>query len=179
MRTAGIMGLTFAIAMIAAPVRGQNGATEISATLSGDQEVPLVSTQAQGKFHATIDEINMEVRYELSYSGLATTVRQAHIHFAQPFASGNIMVWLCDNPATNPAPAPVDVPECPQGGGMVTGTIRPADVGTGSGSQGIGTGEFAEFVAALRSGNSYVNVHTTQSQPGEIRGQIKPGQGPK
>jgi hypothetical protein len=109
---------------------------------------------------------------------LTTAVRQAHFHIAQPFASGSIMVWLCDS-ALNPAPAPVDVDPCPQGAGTVTGTIRPADVGTGSGAQGIGTGEFAEFLATLRSGNSYVNVHTTQSQPGEIRGQVKPGQGPK
>ena len=92
MRTAGVMGLTLAIALTAAPVRGQNGATDFAATLTGDQEVPLVSTQAHGSFHATIDEVNQEVRYELSYTDLTTPVRQAHIHFAQPFAADAIMV---------------------------------------------------------------------------------------
>ena len=73
--------------------------------MAGEHEVPLVSSPAQGTFRAEIDEAAQQVRYELSYSGFTTAVRQSHIHIAQPFASGSIMVWLCDS-ATNPAPAP-------------------------------------------------------------------------
>jgi hypothetical protein len=61
----------------------------------------------------------------------------------------------------------------------VTGTISAADVGTGSSAQGVAAGEFEEFIAAIRSGNAYANVHSTQSPGGEIRGQLKPGAGPK
>ena len=172
----GLLAVVLAIGGAAG--HAQPAVDVVSAVLSGDQEVPLVSSTAQGGFRAEIDETTEEVRYELTYSGLTTTVRQAHIHIAQPFASGAIMVWLCDS-ATNPAPAPVDVDPCPLGAGTVTGTIKASDVGTGSSAQGVAPGEFAEFVAALRGGYAYVNVHTAQSPGGEIRGQIKPGEGPK
>lgn len=178
MRKAGIAGFVVVVALSAAPGRAQNGVSVFTATLAGEHEVPLVSSPAQGSFRGEIDEVAQQVRYELTYSGFTTAVRQAHIHIAQPFASGSIMVWLCDS-AASPAPAPVDVPLCPQGEGTVTGTISATDVGTGSSGQGVAPGEFAEFVAAVRSGNAYANVHSTQSLGGEIRGQLKPGAGPK
>jgi hypothetical protein len=53
----------------------------------------------------------------------------------------------------------------------VTGTITPADV-IGPANQGIGPGEFDEFVAAIRAGVTYANVHTGSFPAGEIRGQI-------
>jgi hypothetical protein len=178
MRKAGIAGFFLVVALSAVPGHAQHGVSVFTATLAGEHEVPLVSSPAQGTFRAEIDEGAQQVRYELTYSGFTTAVRQSHIHIAQPFASGSIMVWLCDS-ATNPAPAPVDVPLCPQGEGTVTGTISAADVGTGSSAQGVAAGEFDEFIAAIRSGNAYANVHSTQSQGGEIRGQLKPGAGPK
>jgi hypothetical protein len=167
-----------AVALAVLPGHAQQGVNVFTATLAGEHEVPLVSSPAQGTFRAEIDEAAEMVHYELSYSGFTTAVRQSHIHIAQPFASGAIMVWLCDS-ATNPAPATVDVPACPQGEGTVSGMISASDVGTGSSGQGVAPGEFAEFIAAIRSGNAYANVHSAQSAGGEIRGQLKPGEGPK
>jgi len=169
--------------LAAAPGHAQKGVNVFTATLAGDNEVPLVSSTATGTFRAEIDEAAEEVRYELSFSGFSTAVRQSHIHIAQPFASGAIMVWLCET-SLNAAPANVaaDVPDCvsdADANGVIRGTILPRDVGTGSAAQGIGANEFAEFIAAIRGGNAYANVHTTQSQGGEIRGQLKPGNGPK
>lgn len=187
MRKVGVIAFAMVVALATAPGQAQKGVDVFSATLAGENEVPLVSSTASGKFRAEIDEAAEEVRFQLSYSGLTTALRQAHIHIAQPFASGAIMVWLCET-ALNPAPAAVaaDVPTCEQNtdadgtfSGSVSGTIRPVDVGTASAAQGVATGEFAEFIAAIRSGNAYANVHTTQSQGGEIRGQLKPGNGPK
>ena len=47
---------------------------------------------------------------------LESDVRQAHIHFAQSFASAGISVWLCET-TFNPAPAAVAAatPDCPAG----------------------------------------------------------------
>ena len=187
MRKFGVAAFVLLVVYTTAPGHAQKGVDVFTATLAGDNEVPLVSSPAAGKFRAEIDEAAEKVNFELSYSGLTTAVRQAHIHIAQPFASGSIMVWLCET-TLNPAPPAVaaDVPTCEQNtdadgtfSGSVSGTISVADVGTGSAAQGVGTGEFAEFIAAIRGGNAYANVHTTQSQGGEIRGQLKPGNGPK
>jgi hypothetical protein len=41
------------------------------------------------------------------------------------------------------------------------------------GTQGIAAQEFDEFVAAIRAGLAYANIHTVQSPGGEIRGQLK------
>ena len=178
MRKFGVAAFVLFVALAAAPGHAQKGVNVFTATLAGDNEVPLVSSPAQGTFKAEIDETAEEVHYELSYSGFSTEVRQAHIHIAQPFASGGIMVWLCDS-TTNPAPSGVTVDRCPQGEGSVSGTIHAADAGTGSAAQGVARGEFAEFIAAVRGGNAYANVHSAQSTGGEIRGQLKPGEGPK
>ena len=59
-------------------------------------------------------------------------------------------------------------------GGTVTGTIEAKDVLAVT-AQGIAAGEFEEFVAALRKGLAYVNVHSSLFSGGEIRGQIVPG----
>ena len=68
----------------------------------------------------------------------------------------------------------------------MTGTIDASDVLGGAAAQGLAAGEFGEFVDALQSGATYVNVHTndggapTNTGPGdfpggEIRGQVGGG----
>ena len=53
----------------------------------------------------------------------------------------------------------------------LTGTCVPTDVG-GPAGQGIAAGEWDEFVAALRAGMMYANVHNATFPSGEIRAQI-------
>ena len=66
---------------------------------------------------------------------------------------------------------------CPQDKkGKVTGIIRAANI-VAAGTQGISTGDFTKVLDAIRDGNSYVNIHTTQSPGGEARGQLRPGGG--
>jgi hypothetical protein len=145
----------------------------VSTVLLPSQEVPAVSSpHASGRFSAEIDAEAQTIEYELSFSGLQASIVMSHIHMAQPNVNGAIMVWLCGSTA-NPGPAGTQV--CPQEG-TVRGTIRPEDIQTAT-TQGIATGEFAELVAAMRNGLAYVNVHTTQSPGGEIRGQLRRGDG--
>ena len=80
------------------------------------------------------------------------------------------MVFLCNNLAAPPGvPLP---PACPQGAGTVSGELTAAHVGVGASAQGVTTGEFAEFVAALRAEAAYGNLHTDAFPGGEIRGQV-------
>src|SRR5919106_149754 len=111
MRKVGVIAFVLFVALTTVPGKAQKGVSVFTATLAGDNEVPLVSSPAQGTFRAEIDEdvTPAEVRYELTYSGFSTAVRQSHIHIAQPFASGAIMVWLCQT-TLNPAPTGITVP---------------------------------------------------------------------
>ena len=60
----------------------------------------------------------------------------------------------------------------------ISGTIAAADVSpnitatAGARTQGLNTGEIDELIAAMRAGATYVNVHSSTWQGGEIRSQI-------
>jgi CHRD domain len=168
--TAGVLG----VGAVAVATSG-NGVQE---TLTGYEEVPIVSTPGVGEFHANINRSRDEIRYRLTFSGLESNVTQSHIHFENPTNAGPIVAWLCGTPS-NPGPAGTQM--CPAGGGTITGVIRPANVGTagttGSEGRGISPGEFDEFVRAIRAGSTYVNVHTVGNPPGEIRAQLGDGAG--
>lgn len=143
-------------------------------SLSGYEEVPVVSTVADGNFRAEISRDESSINYELNYSDLEGTVQQAHIHLGQKGVNGAIQVWLCSNLASPPTPAGVQ--PCPAPPATVTGTIVAANVtGQPAGppaGQGIQPGEFAELIRAIRAGKTYANVHTTKFPGGEIRSQI-------
>jgi hypothetical protein len=64
-----------------------------------------------------------------------------------------------------------------QRNGEVTGTLTAADVQTLAangiaGPTATTPGEFAEVVALVRAGSTYVNVHSVKFGAGEIRSQI-------
>jgi hypothetical protein len=141
-----------------------------SASLRPEHEVPAVSSPAEGEFRATLDPAAGALDYELTFSGLQANVVQSHIHIAQPNVNGGIMVWLCGTAA---APGPAGTQTCPQNG-TITGTITAANMLAVT-TQGIAPGEFDEFIAALRDGLAYANIHSVQSPGGEIRGQVRRG----
>ena len=138
--------------------------------LSGYQEVPAVSTAADGVFQARSHENDTVVEYVLVYEGLQGTIAQAHIHFAQKAVNGPIVVWLCGTTGTA---GPAGTPTCQQSGSL-RGEIRAANVLASPGTQQLGAGEVQELVRAMRAGAAYVNIHTSISPGGEIRGQILP-----
>ena len=156
--------------------KGKDDRGVVRAQLSGFQEVPVVSTTGNGEFRARINTQTNEIEYEFSYADLQAPVLQAHIHLGQHSVNGGILVWLCQT-ATNPAPAAVAAitPVCSSPTFSSSGIITAASIVGPGGAQQLGAGELAELVAALRAGVAYVNVHTTVSPGGEIRGQIRPG----
>ncbi len=140
----------------------------IRVTLDGYQEVAAVSSTGTGSAILRLRDDSFD--YELTYSGLEGNITQSHIHLGQRGVNGGIVIFLCTNLGN--APAGTTVPPCPgPSNGTVNGTRSAADVVTQAG-QGIAAGEFEEVLRAIRSGNTYVNVHTTKHAPGEIRGQI-------
>jgi hypothetical protein len=158
------------ISVLMAVTVGVAQAEHIGATLTGYEEVPSVSTVASGEFRGFISRNDDSIDYELTYSGLQGAVRQAHIHVAQLGVNGSIVIWLCGT-ATNPGPTGTQT--CPPSG-AVTGHITAANVIAGSTeSQQLTAGDLEEVIRVIRAGAAYVNVHTSLSGGGEIRGQIQ------
>ncbi len=141
--------------------------------LTGHQEVPLVLTTGRGILRASINEDGTEIAYRLRYSELETDATQAHIHIGQKGINGGVSVYLCLNtpPITPNPPLPRNPPACPLREGEVEGVLTAIDV-IGPASQGVVAGDIGRLVHAIRTGNTYVNVHTTRSPGGEIRSQI-------
>jgi hypothetical protein len=161
--------LLSALTLAAAPAvfgQGAPGNKQVVRTdlLTGYQETApaTVSSVATGEFVAEIDEETETITYVLTYSGIEGGVTtQAHIHFGARGTSGGVSAFLCAG----------SKPPCPAVEGTVTGVITAADI-VGPATQGIEPGSFAELVRAIRSGVTYVNVHSTRWPSGEIRGQI-------
>jgi hypothetical protein len=137
-------------------------------TLTGYEEVPALSTPGVGDFQIDLNQAGDALDYTLTFSGLETDATQAHIHFENRTNNGNIVVFLCTNLGNGPA----GTQACPAAGGTISSTITAANIGAGAAGQGIAAGEFDEFVRALRSGATYVNVHSVGRPTGEIRAQL-------
>jgi hypothetical protein len=143
---------------------GGNKTHVSSDTMTGYQETPGVASAGTGTFSATIDDDSSTITFEETYSGLSAPALVSHVHFGNRFDGGGVSFFLCGG----------GKPACPPGTtseATVTGTVRPADV-IGPTGQGIAPGQFAKIVAAMRAGEAYVNVHTSNFPLGEIRGQI-------
>lgn len=138
------------------------------ANLIGYEEVPAVSTVANAEFRADPSPYGNQVNWELTYRGLEGNITQSHIHFGQRGVNGGIVVFLCSNLGNGPA----GTQPCPASPATIRGTFSSGDVGTGAAAQGIGAGEFAELLRAMRAGTTYVNVHSTIWPGGEVRSQI-------
>ncbi len=142
------------------------------ASLSGLEEPPALSSPGHGRFEAKISRDGESFDYKLSYSDLAGTVTQSHIHVGLPSVNGGIAIWLCQTAAVTVPAGAGTVPLCPMPGGTVEGTVTAAQV-LGPTAQFFPAGEFGEVLRALRNGAAYANVHTTRNPGGEIRGQIQ------
>jgi len=140
------------------------GADEKADLRSVDENPPVI-TDGSGRFKADIR--SDQIDFVLSYDGIATFVRQAHIHVENPSNNGPITVFLCTNLGNTPPGAQVRL--CPQSPGTVEGTIFASDVIMAGNVPGGDLGAVAQI---LREGAAYINVHSDAHPGGEIRGQV-------
>jgi hypothetical protein len=150
--------------------------------LNGVQEVPVVSTTGSGTFQAVMNRDEDEIEYTLTFQQLEGDVTQSHIHIGPSQNTGPIVLWLCQT-AASPAPAGTTPPQCAnvadaasRRANTVTGVLRASDVRpllTNGIGNGTAANEFAEVIALIRAGKTYVNVHSSMSPGGEIRSQIE------
>lgn len=146
-------------------------AREFAASLRGPGEVPLSLTAAHGTLKLSVSSDNTVVHFVLTYEGLETHIRFSHIHVGKPTDSGGVTVFFCGG-----GPAGHVRPACPDGSGTVEGDFTADDV-IGLVSQELAANDLARLLRAIRSGQTYANLHTDASPGGEIRGQIHAAEG--
>jgi hypothetical protein len=160
---AGSLALLLVGAVVTvAPARdgNGNGNRHLTAELEGFQEVPSISTRAEGEIKVKLN--GSSIKYELKYRDFDSDVLFAHIHFAQEGVNGGVAAFLCGGG---------DKPVCPQGSGTVTGTIDADDVQAIT-AQGLEAKDISALIRAIKAGYTYANVHSKDFGTGEIRGQI-------
>ena len=160
-RAALVLGLTACVAAAQAQV--------FTSTLSGPAEFPANTSTATGNTRVTVDASAHTLRVEATFSGLSTNTSAAHIHCcvspsAVPSTSG----------VATTTPSFVGFPLGVQAGSMDqtysllnAGSFSPAFVAANGGTA---AGAEAAFIAGIRSGQAYLNIHTAMFPGGEIRG---------
>jgi hypothetical protein len=127
---------------------------------SGRYEVPANDSKAQGQAIFQLNKDRTELHYKLIVANIQN-VTQAHIHLAPAGQNGPVVAWLY--PSAPPAQL---IPGRTQGI-LGEGIITEANlVGPLAGQP------LSDLIEAIETGNAYVNIHTSQFPPGEIRGNL-------
>ena len=138
------------------------------APLSGGDEVPARDTPATGVAKLELREGGTVLLFKINVGNIDNVVA-AHIHCAPAGVNGPVGVTLF-----MAAPA----------GGAVHGTLAEGAITAPDAGNSCGWTDLASVLAAMESGNTYVNVHTSDGVAppntgpgdfpgGEIRGQVR------
>jgi CHRD domain len=158
------------LAILSTPAQSQAPESDLilRAKLVSFNQVPSVLSNARGAFESKINE-DGAISFALSYVNMSSPVVQAHIHFGASKTNGGVIVFLCGG----------SKPACPASG-TISGTITAGDVsvlpatnGDSVIPQGINPADLGALITAIRSGDTYINVHSTTFPSGEIRGQVE------
>lgn len=128
--------------------------------LSGHEEVPVRDTDGQGQATFQVSSDGMAISYKLIVANIEN-VTQAHIHLAPAGMNGGVVAWLY--PAAPPSQL---IP------GRTQGILGEGEITAASLVGSLSGQPLSALLDAMRNGGAYVNVHTSQFPPGEIRGQI-------
>ncbi|MBC8156651.1 CHRD domain-containing protein [Armatimonadetes bacterium] len=155
-----LVAAVFSIGMSATLVNmgyAQAQEQKFTAKLSGDQEVPPVTSSAKGWAWVTPGEESGW--FKVNVTGI-DKVTAAHIHNAKSGENGDVVVTLFKS----------ESPTGPKDGILVEGNFTASDL------EGPMKGkELSDLATAMKNGETYVNVHTEANPKGEIRGQLEMG----
>lgn len=128
-----------------------------------DVIVPLpvnVDSDARGVARFLLAESDETVAYRVNVSHI-DHITQAHIHqFVGEGRNGPILVWLYPSTDSTAPGAPTGSVD----GTLIEGTFGPQNVRNNF--------TWEQVVEMIRTGQAYVNVHTTEAPGGEINGHI-------
>ena len=138
-----------AAAVTTAPASVLAPARVFTAALTGGAEVPPVTTSATGAAQVVISADGLSINYQVTFSGLSGALVAAHINTGAAGTTGGAIFPLAGT--TSP----------------LVGNLTTSDF-TASGA--ITT--YAQAVAAIQAGTTYVSLDTVANSGGEIRGQL-------
>ena len=130
---------------------------EFTANLTGDSEVPPVTTNATGTAEFALNDDGDEMSYDLEVEDIEG-VLFAHIHQGSDSENGPIVVTLF-----NATDGPTD---------EIDGTLESGDFAAEDFEGPLQGQNMTDLVDAIEGGQAYVNVHTEANPPGEVRGTI-------
>jgi CHRD domain len=131
------------------------------ANLSGAGMMPPVSTPAHGEVLFWISQDGQSVRYRLSVADIQN-LTFAHLHSGRADAPGPVVAWLYPE---GPPPKLIS--------GMFTGVVAERSLQIGDLLGPLQGRSVGDLIAALKAGNTYVNVHSNRYSAGEIGGQVE------
>jgi len=143
-----------AAALILALAPAVLAAETFTTELSGDNQVPPLDVAGTGEATVTISDDEQTVTWEITYSGLTGAPAAGHIHTAPEGTNGPVMIPFAEVTETGSS-----------------GSFAAADYEGGDGLPADWDG----VLAAIRDGDTYVNIHTAANPGGEIRGQLSGG----
>ncbi|MCU0650124.1 MAG: CHRD domain-containing protein [Gemmatimonadaceae bacterium] len=140
--------------------------TNFTATLSGAQEVPAVTTNANGWANWVLEDANT-IQYDIFVAGI-DSITMAHFHANVAGQNGPIMAWFVPTEtARAPGTGNISVP-------AAGGILRQNRVSRASLSM-VAPYTWDSLVTRMRAGSTYLNIHTRRFPGGELRGQVGPG----
>ena len=122
---------------------------DFTAILSGDEEVPEVTTDGTGTAEATLDDEETTLTLTGTYADLSGAAVAGHIHEAAYDENGPVVVPLT----------------------LIPDETDPTS-GTFNATVSLGAGERNLDAATLADNGYYLNLHTEENPSGEIRGQL-------
>lgn len=128
-----------------------------TAQLNGKNEVPPVKSTATGTATFTVTDDGKALTYKITVDSLEN-VTAAHIHMGKSGENGPILVFLFRGPEKK---------------GIFSGVLTEGTISASDLLDTLKGKTVEDLIAKIKSGDAYVNVHTTQNPPGEIRGQIE------
>lgn len=132
------------------------------AHLNGRQQVPQRDVLGQGQAIFQLSKDGEELRFKINVANVENVIG-LHLHNAPAGQNGPIVLGFIGDAATPFIADPITLT-----GTIIEGTATAADLTTTLAGMTL-----QDLANEMENGMIYVNLHTVQFRPGEIRGQVR------